>query len=109
MNLTKTNHQLTWLNRNASELTPYARSEYWEKGRGLVMVFADQIVDGKPNYGYLPADKAAGAMGSDWETSPERAAVEAYDPEKVSVVQFVWLAGRAQKCHTALFVLRATV
>jgi len=107
MNLKKTKHQLTWLNRHEPELTVLARSEYWKKGRGLLMVFADRIVNGQPQYGYLTSEQVAGMVGADWETSGERAAIETYDPELVSIVQFVWMDRGT--CGTRLFVLRATV
>ena len=107
MNLKKIKHQKRWIAKHERELAAFARSEYREHGRGMLVVCVDGRLVGreetKTSIMYLTQNQAA-AANPDWLSSMELPMVTAYDPEIQFVLQFLWATGPGGESRWSTFV-----
>ena len=107
MNLKKIKPQKRWIAKHERELAAFARSEYREKGRGMMVVCVDGRLAGrdetKTGIMYFTQDQAA-AANPGWLSSMELPMVTAYAPETQFVIQFLWATGPGGESRWSTFV-----
>ena len=108
MNLKKIKPQQRWLKKHRHELAAFARSEYRDSGRGMLVICVDGRLserdETRTGIVYMTQDEAA-AANPGWQDSAELRMVTSYDPASQFVIQFLWATGTGGESRWSSYVV----